>query len=50
MPPAFYQMHEQVKESLATPRRYVSFINLYINLYSEKKRVILERQTKLQVI
>lgn len=49
IPDGFYNIHKHVKKVLATPRRYIALINLYITLYSEKKRIILQRQSKLQV-
>lgn len=49
MPQGFYQIHQQINNNLTTPRRYISLINSYLDLYSEKKKIILQRQTKLQV-
>lgn len=50
LPKDFYTIHFSIKSSLATPRRYMSFIDTYINLYSDKTKIIFQRQTKLKVL
>lgn len=47
LPDDFYNIHKSIKSSLATPRRYMSFIDTYISLYSEKTDIIHQRQLKL---
>lgn len=43
----FYNIHKSSKTSLATPRRYISFIYSYITLFIEKTEIISQRQEKL---
>ncbi|KAF5283232.1 hypothetical protein FQA39_LY17379 [Lamprigera yunnana] len=44
----FSKIHSMVQSNIKTPSRYTSFIKTYIDIYSNKVDVILNRQSKLQ--
>ncbi|KAG2456324.1 DYHC2 protein, partial [Polypterus senegalus] len=45
---SFLVIHESCKEYGATPSRYMTFLHLYITLYSSKKTELIKRQSHLQ--
>lgn len=49
LPKEFHEIHSSIKTSLATPRRYMSFIENYFNIYSDKTKIIIDKQSKLKV-
>lgn len=44
----FHQIYETVHEKIGAPARYISLINLYTTLYSEKLSTLQEKQNKLK--
>ncbi|XP_031341052.1 cytoplasmic dynein 2 heavy chain 1-like [Photinus pyralis] len=44
----FFEIHGMVKQSIAIPSRFISFVKTYIEVFSDKVNVISERQGKLQ--
>lgn len=45
----FYDVYDVVKEKYGDQFKYISMINLYIELYNEKVEEIMAKQVKLQV-
>ena len=46
---SFLQIHESVSVIHATPRRYISFLHTYMQVYNRKKGEVQTRQDHLQV-
>lgn len=44
----FYKIYETVQTNAGDPSRYVSLINLYCTLYTEKLKSVQQKQTKLR--
>lgn len=42
-------IHQSAADLTSTPRRYLAFINLYIDLYESKRNGIVERTKGLKV-
>ena len=45
---AFLQVHQSCLALGATPRRYIAFLRTYKSIYSQKKEIIVKKQTHLQ--